>query len=492
MQKINGFNRSPHPFQIISYGFFICLILTYYFVIFPLSGDIAKVVSIIIESIAAVGIVISGYMATAIDPSDPFLQASRKARFEKKPYEPAVREFYCGADHTYVRSNSKHCRRCNRCTEEFDHHCKWINNDVGKANYKPFFMMISSVMVFLITYVVFAVILTVKYANDHMLVENNTYFYASEQDKILAGMVILWIIMVPASAFLILDINLVLFHIFLKMKGLTTFQYISIVEERKETMKELEEAIKMLGGNKKTCLDFILCLKKREPRAPSSANTGQQEIPKTAELEMGRTSSFEKKKVSDVLDENKNPNRSISKIGIDESPGNEQAISKSNVEASPNYLESPSTNHHLYPAEIRAKEQEVACRDANVSREVNYNGGEPVVINITRDQEGKRRNSTKKHTISQVSVEINKEEEDAQARHSIKILTPNSSKQRVQAYTMGGEDAHRISQKNTRGSQLVEVQMKSITSQTVDMKASRPNLRNKNSSEEESYRGAEL
>jgi len=154
--------------------------------------------------------------------------------------------------------------------------------------------MITSVMVFLTVYVLFAIIVTVGYANDRLLTSHNVFLFGDSRKGILAGLVIMWIFMGLSCAFLLLDVNLVLFHIFLRYKGLTTFQYITAVEERKEFKKELDEAMKILGNNKKTCLDFILCLKKRKPGESNmnrSATVQAQTNPGDYELELAKHDS---------------------------------------------------------------------------------------------------------------------------------------------------------------------------------------------------------
>ena len=44
----------------------------------------------------------------------------------------------CYSCHVPRPSRSKHCSMCGRCVRRFDHHCPWINNDVGEGSLRYF------------------------------------------------------------------------------------------------------------------------------------------------------------------------------------------------------------------------------------------------------------------------------------------------------------------------------------------------------------------
>jgi len=75
------------------------------------------------------------------DPADPRL-------IDQDYYRKGEKLQFCQDCSAQVDVLSYHCKVCCRCVEEFDHHCVFLNNCIGRKNYKQFFRLLLS----LITY----------------------------------------------------------------------------------------------------------------------------------------------------------------------------------------------------------------------------------------------------------------------------------------------------------------------------------------------------
>ena len=71
-----------------------------------------------------------------------------------------------------VPKKTKHCNYCHRCTGDFDHHCKWLNNCVGGTNYRYFIAMI---LVFIAQEIIFIAIMSIFIQSETILLQDPDY-----------------------------------------------------------------------------------------------------------------------------------------------------------------------------------------------------------------------------------------------------------------------------------------------------------------------------
>ena len=153
--------------------------------------------------------IVSAIISSCSNPTDPIVYRYKWSKIDKKIEFDSdfSKSYYCEYCDSFCSLKSKHCRICNRCVERFDHHCIWINNCVGEQNYGMFFILIVSTFFHMIMF----------------LIAGGVMSTGTDANEILGRAIPVWIMMLILGVLGFLLMQLILLHIYLQCKGLTTY-----------------------------------------------------------------------------------------------------------------------------------------------------------------------------------------------------------------------------------------------------------------------------
>eukprot|EP00268_Persea_americana_P017731 TRINITY_DN1858_c0_g1_i1.p1 TRINITY_DN1858_c0_g1~~TRINITY_DN1858_c0_g1_i1.p1 ORF type:complete len:283 (-),score=23.48 TRINITY_DN1858_c0_g1_i1:465-1313(-) len=168
--------------------------------------SILALMSVVTYTIAIVrdpGHVPSSYVPDVEDSDSPIHEIKRKGGDLR----------YCQKCSHYKPPRAHHCRVCRKCVLRMDHHCVWINNCVGHANYKVFFVFV--------LYSVTACIHSLA-----LLIGSTAYGIHKDQDPSGGSSntpyIICGVLLVPLTVALSILLG---WHIYLILQNKTTIEY---------------------------------------------------------------------------------------------------------------------------------------------------------------------------------------------------------------------------------------------------------------------------
>ena len=116
--------------------------------------------------------------------------------------------------------------RCDRCVNHFDHHCKWVNNCIGQKNYKSFILCLISFLTNSISLFIFSLIILLEFFSKKSIFTYSDWsrYKRYENTSSWAAEIIFLLIYSILSSISLA--YLIVFHMRLRILGMTTFEYI--------------------------------------------------------------------------------------------------------------------------------------------------------------------------------------------------------------------------------------------------------------------------
>ncbi|KAJ0000343.1 hypothetical protein NQD34_012185, partial [Periophthalmus magnuspinnatus] len=258
--RMNGWSWPPQVAQVIGWLMFIYMAIVSFGIYVPLLPppwnhlfcyyDCALTLCFQLIGIAFVLHFVTHLVAEIIDPADVSVRAKQTYSnpvplFDRTKQSHVIQDLHCYLCDVKVGPKVKHCGVCNKCVQDFDHHCIWLNNCVGGRNYYFFVALCSATFGTLLLIIVILFIFIQHYLDpDNLrtapqfnnLLTNETWLVflpAAPLKTTSAGLlVVAFITVLLSQVSLLLLGHLLGLHLYLLYKGISTHDHIKMQRQK--------------------------------------------------------------------------------------------------------------------------------------------------------------------------------------------------------------------------------------------------------------------
>lgn len=215
----NGLEAPYDLLQMCSWVIVVLLVASFCGLLFPMIPSPYNIVTLAVYLASLAVVLVSGFETGRRDPIDPYVLVP------DEELDDVADLLKCSACVSRVNRLSRHCLICDKCVVDYDHHCRWLNNCIGEANYRPFICLIASTQLLVGVHMSAATVLFSVYVGQMDSLEVDLASSALELGNTAYIVLVCVNILVGLGAFSMVT-HLVGFHMYLAYHGLTTYNYV--------------------------------------------------------------------------------------------------------------------------------------------------------------------------------------------------------------------------------------------------------------------------